>query len=82
MLLRFLDYVPSGPDLQFLTTVNGDSWPVPELDSIGLEALPQLPLINSNDIIASKDSDILAMFLDILVGKHLSMLFVVRSLIL
>ena len=51
-----LDYIPSGPDLQFLTTVNGDSWPVPELDSIGLEALPQLPLINSNDIVASKDS--------------------------
>lgn len=51
-----LDYIPSGPDLQFLTTVNGDSWPVPELDSIGLEALPQLPLINSTDIVASKDS--------------------------
>lgn len=51
-----LDYIPTGPDLQFLTTVNGDSWPVPELDSIGLEALPQLPLINSTDIVASKDS--------------------------
>lgn len=51
-----LDYIPSGPDLQFLTTVNGDSWPVPELDSIGLEALPQLPLINTTDIVASKDS--------------------------
>lgn len=51
-----LDYIPSGPDLQFLTTVNGDSWPVPELDSIGLEALPQLPLINSSDIVATKDS--------------------------
>nr|DAV71611.1 MAG TPA: Major capsid protein [Microviridae sp.] len=51
-----LDYIPSGPDLQFLTTVNGDSWPVPELDSIGLEALPQLPLINSNDIVPTKDS--------------------------
>ena len=51
-----LDYIPTGPDLQFLTTVNGDSWPVPELDSIGLEALPQLPLINSTDVVASKDS--------------------------
>lgn len=51
-----LDYIPSGPDLQFLTTVNGDSWPVPELDSIGLEALPQLPLINSNDIVSTKDT--------------------------
>lgn len=51
-----LDYIPTGPDLQFLTTVNGDSWPVPELDSIGLEALPQLPLINTTDIVASKDS--------------------------
>nr|QJB21498.1 MAG: major capsid protein [Microvirus sp.] len=51
-----LDYIPTGPDLQFLTTVNGDSWPVPELDSIGLEALPQLPLINSTDIVSSKDS--------------------------
>ena len=51
-----LDYIPTGPDLQFLTTINGDSWPVPELDSIGLEALPQLPLINTTDIVASKDS--------------------------
>lgn len=51
-----LDYIPTGPDLQFLTTVNGDSWPVPELDSIGLEALPQLPLINTTDIVVSKDS--------------------------
>lgn len=51
-----LDYIPTGPDLQFLTTVNGDSWPVSELDSIGLEALPQLPLINTTDIVASKDS--------------------------
>ena len=51
-----LDYIPSGPDLQFLTTVNGDSWPVPELDSIGLEALPQLPLINTMDIVSTNDS--------------------------
>lgn len=51
-----LDYILSGPDLQFLTTVNGDSWPVPELDSIGLEALPQLPLINTTDIVPTKDS--------------------------
>jgi hypothetical protein len=51
-----LDYIPTGPDLQFLTTVNGDSWPVPELDSIGLEALPQLPLINSTDIVDTKES--------------------------
>lgn len=51
-----LDYIPTGPDLQFLTTVDGDSWPVPELDSIGLEALPQLPLINSTDVVDTKDS--------------------------
>lgn len=51
-----LDYIPTGPDLQFLTTVNADSWPVPELDSIGLEALPQLPLINSTDVVDTKDS--------------------------
>lgn len=51
-----LDYIPTGPDLQFLTTVNGDSWPVPELDSIGLEALPQLPLINSTDVVDTKES--------------------------
>jgi hypothetical protein len=51
-----LDYIPTGPDLQFLTTVNGDSWPVPELDSIGLEALPQLPLINSTDVVVTKES--------------------------
>jgi hypothetical protein len=51
-----LDYIPTGPDLQFLTTINGDSWPVPELDSLGLEALPQLPLINSTDIVDSKES--------------------------
>lgn len=51
-----LDYIPSGPDLQFLTTVNADSWPVPELDSIGLEALPQLPLINTTDIVSTKSS--------------------------
>jgi hypothetical protein len=51
-----LDYIPTGPDLQFLTTVNGDSWPVPELDSVGLEALPQLPLINNTDIVDSKES--------------------------
>ena len=51
-----LDYIPTGPDLQFLTTVNADSWPVPELDSIGLEALPQLPLINNTDIVDSKES--------------------------
>lgn len=51
-----LDYIPTGPDLQFLTTVNAESWPVPELDSIGLEALPQLPLINSTDIVDSKES--------------------------
>lgn len=51
-----LDYIPTGPDLQFLTTVNGDSWPVPELDSVGLEALPQLPLINSTDVVITKES--------------------------
>ena len=35
-----LDYAPTGPDLQFMTTVDGDSWPVPEMDSVGFEELP------------------------------------------
>lgn len=45
-----LDYVPSGPDLQLLSTVDGSSWPVPEFDSLGLESLPFLPLINVKQI--------------------------------
>lgn len=45
-----LDYVPSGPDLQLLSTVDGASWPVPEFDSLGLESLPFLPLINVKEI--------------------------------
>lgn len=45
-----LDYAPTGPDLQFMTTVDGDSWPVPELDSIGFEELPSYPLLNTSDI--------------------------------
>ena len=45
-----LDYAPTGPDLQFMTTVDGDSWPVPELDSIGFEELPSYPLLNTNAV--------------------------------
>lgn len=45
-----LDYAPTGPDLQFLATVDGDSWPVPELDSIGFEELPSYPLLNTNAV--------------------------------
>lgn len=45
-----LDYAPTGPDLQFITTVNGDSWPVPEMDSIGFEELPSYPLLNTNAV--------------------------------
>lgn len=45
-----LDYAPTGPDLQFITTVDGDSWPVPEMDSIGFEELPSYPLLNSSDV--------------------------------
>jgi hypothetical protein len=40
-----LDYAPTGPDLQFMTTVDGDSWPVPELDSVGFEELPSYSLL-------------------------------------
>lgn len=45
-----LDYAPTGPDLQFMTTVDGDSWPVPELDSIGFEELPSYSLLNTSDV--------------------------------
>lgn len=45
-----LDYAPTGPDLQFMTTVDGDSWPVPELDSVGFEELPSYSLLNTNAV--------------------------------
>lgn len=45
-----LDYAPTGPDLQFMTTVDGDSWPVPEMDSVGFEELPSYPLLNTNTV--------------------------------
>lgn len=45
-----LDYAPTGPDLQFMATVDGDSWPVPEMDSIGFEELPSYPLLNTNAV--------------------------------
>lgn len=45
-----LDYVPTGPDLQLMSTVKGESWPVPEFDSLGMESLPMLSLVNSMDI--------------------------------
>lgn len=45
-----LDYAPTGPDLQFMTTVDGDSWPVPELDSVGFEELPSYSLLNTSDV--------------------------------
>lgn len=51
-----LDYAPTGPDLQFMTTVNGDSWPVPEMDSIGFEELPSYSLLNTSDVQPIKDS--------------------------
>ena len=45
-----LDYAPTGPDLQFMTTVDGDSWPIPEMDSIGFEELPSYSLLNTSDV--------------------------------
>lgn len=45
-----LDYVPAGPDLQLMSTVKGESWPVPEFDSLGMESLPMLSLANSKAI--------------------------------
>lgn len=45
-----LDYAPTGPDLQFMTTVDGDSWPVPEMDSVGFEELPSYSLLNTNAV--------------------------------
>lgn len=50
-----LDYAPTGPDLQFMTTVDGDSWPVPEMDSIGFEELPSYSLLNTSDVQPVKD---------------------------
>lgn len=50
-----LDYAPTGPDLQFMTTVDGDSWPVPEMDSIGFEELPSYSLLNTNEVQPVKD---------------------------
>lgn len=48
--IPLLDYAPTGPDLQFMTTVDGDSWPVPEMDSIGFEELPSYSLLNTNAV--------------------------------
>ena len=45
-----LDYAPTGPDLQFMTTVDGDSWPVPEMDSVGFEELPSYSLLNTSEV--------------------------------
>ena len=45
-----LDYIPTGPDLQLMSTVKGESWPVPEFDSLGMESLPMLSLVNSKAI--------------------------------
>lgn len=45
-----LDYVPTGPDLQLMSTVKGESFPVPEFDSLGMESLPMLSLVNTKAI--------------------------------
>lgn len=45
-----LDYVPTGPDLQLMTTVKGESFPVPEFDSLGMESLPMVSLVNSKAV--------------------------------
>lgn len=45
-----LDYVPTGPDLQLMSTVKGESWPVPEFDSLGMESLPLAPLMNDKQL--------------------------------
>lgn len=45
-----LDYAPTGPDLQLMSTVKGESFPVPEFDSLGMESLPMLSLVNSKAI--------------------------------
>ena len=45
-----LDYVPTGPDLQLMTTVKGESFPVPEFDSLGMESLPLAPLMNDKSL--------------------------------
>lgn len=51
--LPLLDYVLSGPSLQLATTVDGTSFPIPELDSLGLEPLPSFSILNSKQIGAS-----------------------------
>ena len=33
-----------------LVDIDGDSWPVPEMDSIGFEELPSYPLLNTNAV--------------------------------
>lgn len=48
--IPLLDYAPTGPDLQFMATVDGDSWPVPEMDSIGFEELPSYSLLNTSAV--------------------------------
>lgn len=45
-----LDYVPTGPDLQLMSTVKGESWPVPEFDSLGMESLPLASLMNDKSL--------------------------------
>lgn len=45
-----LDYVPTGPDLQLMSTVKGESFPVPEFDSLGMESLPLAPLMNHKEL--------------------------------
>lgn len=45
-----LDYVPTGPDLQLMSTVKGESFPVPEFDSLGMESLPLAPLMNDKSL--------------------------------
>ena len=45
-----LDYVLTGPDLQLMSTVKGESFPVPEFDSLGMESLPLAPLMNDKSL--------------------------------
>ena len=54
-----LDYAPTGPDLQFMTTVDGDSWPVPEFDNICMEAVPATTLLNSTRFDGTAANDFL-----------------------
>ena len=44
--LPLLDYITSGTDMKLLH-VNASSFPIPEMDSIGMELLPQIAFINS-----------------------------------